>query len=352
MNLGSILKIALPLLAASLLGFAIYHVSTNETMTSSQKPPRQPSTSPYEQTVAGAGLVEAESENIPIGSRVPGVVVEVYVSEGDQVQAGDRLFRLDDVALQAQLEAREADLGVAEAELARLQQEPRPERVPLLKATVAEAEASRAERRDELERITELYRKQAATEDQLTDARLALDASEARLQRAQADLKLLQDGAWEADVRVAEAAVDQAEAAVEVVRAQLHRLVTSALVDGEVLQVNMRPGEYIGAPPTGPVILLGSLEELHVRTDIDEYDIPRFDPSAPATGMLKGRPDLDFPLRFVRIEPYVIPKQSLTGRNTERVDTRVLQAIYAVEADANNPKLYVGQQVDVFINAD
>ena len=58
-------------------------------------------------------------------------------------------------------------------------------------------------------------------------------------------------------------------------------------------------------------------------------------------------PSQTFGLRFVREEPYVIPKKSLTGDNTERVDTRVLQAIYAVEGAKR--QLYVGQQVDVFI---
>jgi hypothetical protein len=54
-------------------------------------------------------------------------------------------------------------------------------------------------------------------------------------------------------------------------------------------------------------------------------------------------------LSFVRVEPFVVPKRSLTGENTERVDTRVLQVIYAVESAETT--LYVGQQVDVFINA-
>jgi hypothetical protein len=54
-------------------------------------------------------------------------------------------------------------------------------------------------------------------------------------------------------------------------------------------------------------------------------------------------------LQFERVEPYVIPKKSLTGDNTERVDTRVLQVIYAV--NVSEMPLYVGQQVDVFIEA-
>ena len=60
-----------------------------------------------------------------------------------------------------------------------------------------------------------------------------------------------------------------------------------------------------------------------------------------------GHADLQMPLRFVRVEPYVIPKRSLTGDSLERVDTRVLQVIY--EFDRPAFPIYVGQQVDVFI---
>ena len=50
------------------------------------------------------------------------------------------------------------------------------------------------------------------------------------------------------------------------------------------------------------------------------------------------------------MEPYVIPKVSLTGASTERIDTRVLQVIYSLTRPAS-PPLYVGQQVNVFIEA-
>jgi hypothetical protein len=65
--------------------------------------------------------------------------------------------------------------------------------------------------------------------------------------------------------------------------------------------------------------------------------------------MLKGSPGEELPLTFVRVEPFVIPKRSLTGLSTERVDTRVLQIIYAVEPE--DKPLYVGQQLDVYIDA-
>ena len=51
----------------------------------------------------------------------------------------------------------------------------------------------------------------------------------------------------------------------------------------------------------------------------------------------------------MRVEPYVVPKRSLTGESTERVDTRVLQVLYAIETAGR--RLYVGQQLDVFQKA-
>jgi hypothetical protein len=57
-----------------------------------------------------------------------------------------------------------------------------------------------------------------------------------------------------------------------------------------------------------------------------------------------------YPLEFVRVEPFVVPKKSLTGDNTERVDTRVLQVIYECDP-ADRPPLFVGQQMEVFIEA-
>src|SRR5262249_32198016 len=129
----------------------------------------------------------------------------------------------------------------------------------------------------------------------------------------------------------------------------IDRALVRAPVDGVVLQVNVRPGEYVGAPPSQALIVLGDIRDtVHVRVDIDEHDIPRFKKEAPARASLRVKPDVGYPLKFVRVEPYVVPKKSLTGENTERVDTRVLQVIYALEV--KDRPIYVGQQLDVFLD--
>jgi hypothetical protein len=123
----------------------------------------------------------------------------------------------------------------------------------------------------------------------------------------------------------------------------------TAGVEFKVLQVNVRPGEYVNAAAGTPLVVLGAVGRLHVRVDFDENDIARFSPTLTGVAKPRGNPDVSFPLTFVRVDPFVIPKKSLTGSNTERVDTRVLQVIYAI--DTTNQPLYVGQQMDVFLNA-
>ena len=89
---------------------------------------------------------------------------------------------------------------------------------------------------------------------------------------------------------------------------------------------------------------------MHLRADVDENDAWRVKAGAPAIAHIRGNSRLVYALEFVRLEPAVVPKKSLTGDSTERVDTRVLQVIYRF-SDAH-ARVYDGQQMDVFIGKD
>jgi hypothetical protein len=95
-------------------------------------------------------------------------------------------------------------------------------------------------------------------------------------------------------------------------------------------------------------MLLGIVKTLHVSVDMDEIVAWRLDPAARAVANVRGNSKMSTPLHFVRIEPYVVPKRSLTGDSMERVDTRVLQVIYSFDPSSLK-NVYVGQQMDVFI---
>ena len=341
---------ALPVLALAMLGFAGWYVAHTRPITNNPLPPIEPARSPYADTLAAAGIVEAQTENIAVGSATPGVVVQVLVKVGDEVKAGAPLFRLDDRQLQGELAVKRAVVSQSKSELIRLEAEPRKEKIPVIVAQVNEARAAVIRETDALKRTEETFARKVTTEQELIARREALAAAQAMLDKSQADLDLLEAGSWQYDRDVVREAISKAEADVAKIEIELDRLIVRSLVAGQVLQVNVRPGEFVGTPPNQPLVILGNIEKLHVRVDVDEFDIPRFRSELPATAVPRGNLQVRYPLRFVRVEPFVVPKKSLTGDNTERVDTRVLQVIYQFDPDGL-PPLFVGQQVEVFIDA-
>jgi multidrug resistance efflux pump len=341
-------KLLLPILSAAALTLAVYHVYGGYQAPVAMSPDHAGVRQTTGATVAGAGIIEARSQNIAIGSPLPGLVAEVFVQVGQKVQAGDELFRLDDRHQQAELRVREAALASAQSQLARLESLPRPEELPIYEAKIGEAEANLTEQEDALHRTRDLIVRRIVPEQELVRREQAFLVAREQLARAKAEHHLIKSGPPAADKAVARATVEQARAQVAQVQTDLERSRVRASVDGEVLQVNIRPGEYVGTPPNQPLVVLGNLERLHVRVDIDDHDIPRLRSGSPAKAILRGNPSQEFTLTFVRIDPYVIPKKSLTGDNTERVDTRVLQMVYALETQAQG--VYVGQQMDVFLD--
>ena len=279
------------LLAAVALAGAV--AATQLALQANQQPPAAPPT--YQPAVrdkdgllAASGLVESVAENTLVGVPFPGVVAEVPAKVAAAVKAGDALIVLDTRELR-----------------------------PAAAAALAAAE--RAE--DAARRLRPLAGTGAVAERAVTDAELA-----AREARARADLAA----------------------------AQLERATVRSPIDGTVLQVGVRAGEFVNAGGKAPVVV-GDISRLQIRCDIDEQMAPRMRPSLPARGYLKGEAARagaaakPIPLRFVRIEPFVIPKASLTGASTERVDTRVLQVIYQFDRP-DDRQVYVGQQMDVYID--
>src|SRR5437879_4599606 len=243
-------KFLLPLIGVIMLVFAIYHVVRAQQILPEAIPPVEPARAPYGQAVAGAGIVEAETENIAIGSALPGVVLEVFVpvdKVGQRVKAGDPLFRVDDRQLRAQLRFQKANLLAAEAQLAKLETQPRPEELPPSEAKVRTAKANVALAQDLSERAQKLFPNRAVSEEDFRQRQLAYETARQQLSQVQAEHQLLKAGAWDKDKAIARAAVEQARAQVDMIQTDLDRALVRAPVDGDVLQVNVRPGEYVGA---------------------------------------------------------------------------------------------------------
>ncbi|HHT9114897.1 MAG: efflux RND transporter periplasmic adaptor subunit [Planctomycetes bacterium] len=305
-------KYLLPVLAVLGLGFAVLTVVSGSKTIPPALPFVDPAAPPFKSSVAGTGIVEANTENIAIGTLVPGVVSGIYISVGSKVKTGDPLFKLDDRDLMAQLTIRRAALHVSNT-------------------TVKVAKASLSDVKNQLALAESLTDKRAISIEELDRRRYAVQIAKAKLAQAKAD-------------------VVSAMAQIRETETNLDRIVVRAPVDGEVLQLKIHPGEFA---PAGiiqtPLILLGNVEPLNVRVDVDENDAWRVRTGAPAVAFLRGNKEIKTDLKFVRFEPYIVPKKSLTGDSIERVDTRVLQVIYSI-AQTDLP-IFAGQQMDVYIEA-
>lgn len=311
--------------------------------------------------VGAAGIVEPESQEIAVGAHVSGVVAAVLVKPGAVVKAGAPLFRLDDRAAAAQVAIRRSELAAAESRLSQLLA-----RIPSLTATRDAARASATALKAELDdwadqrRTGETLKSRgdnAISDREVTKRRNSeraaggrLAEAQARAAQAEAELDLVANPNGAASVDVERANVQQAKAALTRAEVDLDLLTVRAPLDGTVLQVNVRPGEFSSAGALStPLMVLGNLQPMHVRVDIDEMDIWLFSGDAKAYASLRGQAKHRVPLAFVRVDPIVVPKKSLTGAVSERVDTRVLRVVYALPRDGF--AAYSGQQVDVFIEA-
>jgi multidrug efflux pump subunit AcrA (membrane-fusion protein) len=344
-------RFGLPALALVALVFAVSAAWKWRTVKSSTVPLAAPPTAGFQHAVGAVGLVEASSENISISTAVSGLIVKVYVKAGDRVSAGQNLFSLDDRDLKAELISRRATLDAARERLAKLEQSPRPEEIPPAEARVREAEAALADAAVQQKLIESVSDRRAIREEDLQRRRQATRAAEAKLDEAKAALALLKAGAWAPDLKIAKAEVTTAEAQLKRLETDIERLTMRAPAAGEILQVNVRAGEYAQVGTLAkPLIVMGDTSHLNIRVDVDENEGWKVRADAPAQAAERGNSNQKVPLEFVRFEPYVVPKKSLTGDSTERVDTRVLQVIYRFKE--TKVPFRVGQQMDVFISTD
>lgn len=294
-----------------------------------EEPARAAGTLANAPRVAGAGVVEPSSEIVDIGTAVSGIVTSLGVRPGDYVTRGQPLFTVDQRSVRARIAETASAIGEAQAAMAEAQ------------AAIGEARAAEGTTRQQLALYRNISDPAAVSRSEVIRAQG--EAASARERRLVAEARL----------QAARARLQSARAAQATARTELGRLTVGAPMTGQILAVNIRPGEFVsaGAPQGGsaePYMRMGETRPLHVRIDIDEDEAARLDVGAPAFVSPRGAAGSQVRAAFVRAEPLVVPKRSLTNSSAERVDVRVLQVLYALPS---TDMFRVGQQVDAFIPA-
>lgn len=319
-------KYLLPVFALFGVAAAIAMVDEGNRTPSVTKPLFQPAEATFSSYIFGPGIVEASTENISIGTPVPGIVTAIYVKWGQQVKSGAPLFKVDSRDLEARLLPANSKVTEAEAQLLAATAN-----INAAKATLAKAE-------NHLRAGQGLVPGVSISAEDLANRTFDVEADKAALDSA------------EAQVQQINAQIASAKAQVQQIKDEIQLRTVRAPVAGSILQRKIRLGEYAqtGVLAT-PLMVLGNDTVLYVRVDIDQSDAWRFQPDATAVAYMRGNAIMKTALRYVRTDPYVVPRALLTGDATQRTDTRVLQVIYRF--DRASLPAYVGQLMDVFIQA-
>ncbi len=349
-------------IAVSVIGLAVavLTAATAKEQIKAPPPATSPSINPFSLGIAATGIVEAASRNIAVAPPEPGLVVKVFVEVGDKVDAQQPLLQIDPRAIHAEQIRGRALRELAAARVALLEAQPRPEELPPLEAFVSETESRVRDAKAELERAQTALQRDASTAAEVDRRRFALEAANAAAMAAKARFNLARAGAWGKDLLVSRAALTATEADLQAWDIRLDRLTVRSPIRGVVLQRNISVGEYAslsGEMANGGVFVVGDLATLHVRALVNEEDAPRLRDGADARARARGASTHGLelaPLRMIRIEPLARPKRQLTGVAGELVDTRVVEVLFEVQAQAPANGLpagfYPGQLVDVYID--
>ena len=287
-----------------------------------------------------------EITDAQLGFKVPGRVVERGVSEGDRVDAGQLIARLDDAEQRETLALRRAEQSAAEAALADLEAGSRPQEIAAAGATVRSAQAELDRARLEFKRSQDLQGKEVISDRDFEVAQAQLKVAEAGVAEAGEHLKLLQAGARADTINQARARLEQTRASVALATTQLENTRLLSPLTGVVLSHNVEPGEYVSAGT--PLATVAAIAPLWVRAYVNQTDLGRIHLGEKVAVRNDTFPEksYDGTIAFIATEAEFTPKTVQTPK--ERV-----KLVFRIKVDVANPRdeLKSGMPADVIIPA-
>ena len=328
-----------------------------------QPPAFSPASNPYGKGIYANGIIESyqlNGENINIYPEVPGTIIKILVAEGQSVRKGMPLIMVDDSVQSATVAQLKSQAEAARVLFEQLKAQPRKETLEVAKALVEYASAGLKSAQDQLDKLRKSYElnPKSVSSDTLDNSENAVKVAKTNLEVVRKQYNLTKAGAWVYDIRNQENQYNALTKAYMASNALLEKYLIKAPSDGVILSINASVGSYIssqGAYDTytqglGPVLVMGGAQDyMTVRCYIDEILVHRLpQPAQVSAKMFIRGTEINIPLEFVRIQPYVSPKIQLSNQRTERVDVRVLPVLFRF-AKQKNVTLYPGQLVDVYI---
>lgn len=275
------------------------------------------------------GRVEPVAGEVEVSAQMSGPLVAVFVREGDWVTNGTVL---------AEVEARreQAALDVALAKLARVKAGVGKEEIAAAEATREAVAAELVFAEAEYQRAIKLRAQRVVADDWLEERRQRAATLGKQLARAEKQHAALQRGPLPEDMALAEAEVAAARVAHGL------RLVRAG-TDGVVLSLYRHTGDYVSQLHPSPILRLADPRRLRVRLEVNEQEVARVNVGMAGEFTTFGAGQPNGRLRVTTVLPSFSPRRLFEPDSTARLDTRTLQVLCDILADAE--PVYSGQRV-------
>ena len=271
-------------------------------------------------------------------------VAAVLVQEGDVVHKGEVLARLDTSRLEPQFEAARAQAAAQKAAVKRLHNGSRPEEIAQARANLASAKADAENARVIYGREKGLLAKASATQQDVDNAKAAMDVANAKVEVNQKALDLAIAGPRVEDIAQAEAQLRGDEAQLALVRQQLADAELKAPVDGIIRSRLMEPGDM--ASPQRPVFSLAVMDPKWVRAYVSEPDLGRVHPGMMAAVTVDAFPKQS----FAGWVGFISPVAEFTPKTVQTEELRS-SLVYEVRVFVKDPNddLRLGMPATVYL---
>ncbi|MEJ0016660.1 MAG: HlyD family efflux transporter periplasmic adaptor subunit [Acetobacteraceae bacterium] len=270
-----------------------------------------------------------EIRQVDLSFNAEGTVVAMPKREGDRVKLGETMAELDPATYQSALDLAVARRDAAKAQLDLLLAGTRSEQIDQARASVAAAQASLANAEATFGRQKDLAARNVSSQQQLDDARMALDGAIARHGQARAALAEAINGPRAEDIAAARAQLRAAEATVALATTQLARTRLLAPANGTVMTRVIEPGTVV--LPAANVYSMALDDEVWVRCFAPEPLLPRVAPGTEVVLSADGTTR-----RYRGRIGYVSPAAEFTPKTVETPELRT-QLVYRLRVRIENP---------------
>ncbi|MCW2272990.1 HlyD family efflux transporter periplasmic adaptor subunit [Rhodoblastus acidophilus] len=297
---------------------------------------------PY--AAAAPGLVEPLGEERQIASQVIGIIDKVLVEENDAVAANQPIAIIVNGEQAARVAATRAQLAEAQAQLEKLLNGARPEERREAKALLEQLDAELQLAQLDYDRKKPLRASGAASQAALDQSSSALGSLKMRRTAMAERVAVIEAGARVEDIAAARAVVERLKAETTFAEAQLEKFTIRSPIAGTLLRRQRNAGEAVTNIDPTPIAIVGDLSRLRVRAEVDETDIGRIAVGQRVEVTADAYPGKKFGGTVARIAQRLGAKAVQTGRPSEKVDMKVLQAMIDLDPEVRLP---VGLRIDV-----